>query len=136
MRLRTYSEMIQIPDFKDRFEYLKLEGVVGTMTFGYDRYINQSLYRSYEWKKTRQRVIIRDDGCDLAHPDYPIPSRLIIHHINPITKEMIENRDPAIFDMNNLVCVSPITHEAIHYGDEELLPHDPVIRKPGDTKLW
>lgn len=133
---KTYSELIQFSSFKDRFEYLKLNGSVGAETFGYDRYLNQALYRSYEWRKFRRDIIARDRGCDLGVDGFDIKSRLIVHHINPITLEQIENRDPMIFDPNNVVCVSHNTHEAIHYGDESLLPKDPITRFSGDTKLW
>lgn len=133
---KTYSELIRFSTFKDRFDYLKLNGSVGAETFGYDRYLNQALYRSYEWRKFRRDVIARDRGCDLGVDGFDIKSRLIVHHINPITLEQIENRDPMIFDPNNVICVSHNTHEAIHYGDESLLPKDPITRFSGDTKLW
>ena len=132
----TYSELIQIPTFIDRFRYLKLSASVGEETYGWDRYLNQTLYKSKEWRETRERIIIRDDGCDLAHPDYLIGGRILIHHINPITKRDILDRNPLIFDPENLVCISHITHEAVHYGSEDLLMKDPVERMPGDTKLW
>jgi hypothetical protein len=132
----TYSELIQIPTFIDRFRYLKLSASVGEETYGWDRYLNQTLYKSREWRETRERIIIRDDGCDLAHPDYPIGGRILIHHLNPITKRDILDRNPLIFDPENLVCISHITHEAVHYGSEDLLMKDPVERAPGDTKLW
>lgn len=133
---KTYSELIRFSTFKDRFDYLKLNGSVGAETFGYDRYLNQALYRSYEWRKFRRDIIVRDRGCDLGIDGFDIKSRLIVHHINPITLEQIENRDPMIFDPNNVICVSHNTHEAIHYGDESLLPKDPITRFSGDTKLW
>ena len=133
---KTYSELIRFSSFKDRFDYLKLNGSVGAETFGYDRYLNQALYRSYEWRKFRRNIIVRDRGCDLGVDGFDIKSRLIVHHINPITLEQIENRDPMIFDPNNVICVSHNTHEAIHYGDESLLPKDPITRFSGDTKLW
>lgn len=132
----TYSELIQIPTFIDRFRYLKLSASVGEETYGWDRYLNQILYKSKEWRETRERIIIRDDGCDLAHPDYLIGGRILIHHLNPITKRDILDRNPLIFDPENLVCISHITHEAVHYGSEDLLIKDPVERMPGDTKLW
>ncbi len=134
--LKTYSELIQFSSFKDRFDYLKLNGSVGAETFGYDRYLNQALYRSYEWRKFRRDIIARDRGCDLGVDGFDIKSRLIVHHINPITLDQIENRDPMIFDPNNVICVSHNTHEAIHYGDESSLPKDPIMRFSGDTKLW
>ncbi len=132
----TYSELIQIPTFIDRFRYLKLSASVGEETYGWDRYLNQTLYKSKEWRETRERIIIRDDGCDLAHPDYLIGGRILIHHLNPITKRDILDRNPLIFDPENLVCISHITHEAVHYGSEDLLMKDFVERTPGDTKLW
>ena len=132
----TYSELIQIQTFIDRFRYLKLSASVGEETYGWDRYLNQTLYKSKEWRETRERIIIRDDGCDLAHPDYLIGGRILIHHLNPITKRDILDRNPLIFDPENLVCISHITHEAVHYGSEDLLMKDPVERMPGDTKLW
>lgn len=133
---RTYSELIQYPTLLDRFKYLKLDGIVGIDTFGHDRFLNQALYTSYEWKKIRNRVIVRDMGCDMALDGYGIYGRVIIHHINPLSIEDIESRSSKVFDMDNLVCVSHMTHEAIHYGDESLLPKDPIERKPGDTRLW
>ncbi len=133
---RTYSELIQYPTLLDRFKYLKLDGIVGIDTFGHDRFLNQALYTSYEWKKIRNRVIVRDMGCDMALDGYGIYGRVIIHHINPLSIEDIESRSSKVFDMDNLVCVSHMTHEAIHYGDENLLPKDPIERKPGDTRLW
>lgn len=132
----TYSELIQIPTFIDRFRYLKLSASVGEETYGWDRYLNQTLYKSKEWRETREKIIIRDDGCDLAHPDYLIGGRILIHHLNPITKRDILDRNPLIFDPENLVCISHITHEAVHYGSEDLLMKDFVERTPGDTKLW
>lgn len=133
---RTYSELIQYPTLLDRFKYLKLDGIVGIDTFGHDRFLNQALYTSYEWKKIRNRVIVRDMGCDMALDGYGIYGRVIIHHINPLSIEDIESGSSKVFDMDNLVCVSHMTHEAIHYGDENLLPKDPIERKPGDTRLW
>lgn len=133
---KTYSELIQFSSFKDRFDYLKLNGSVGGETFGYDRYLNQALYGSYEWRKFRRDIIARDKGCDLGVDGFDIKSRLIVHHINPITLDQIEVRDSIIFDPNNVICVSHNTHEAIHYGDESLLPKDPIMRFSGDTKLW
>lgn len=134
--LRSYSELIQFSTFKERFDYLKLSGTVGSETFGYNRYLNQALYTSDEWRRFRRDVIVRDNGCDLGLEGFDIKSRLIVHHINSITLEQIEDRDPMIFDPNNVICVSHNTHEAIHYGDESLLPQDPIERFAGDTKLW
>jgi hypothetical protein len=135
--MKTYSEMITLPSFIDRYRYLKIDGRVGEDTFGWDRYLNQTLYRSKEWRDLRNAIIVRDDGCDLGCPDYPIAAKILIHHINPISKQDILNRNPLIFDPENLVCVSHLTHEAIHYGSEELLIGNELIeRKPGDTILW
>lgn len=135
--MKTYSEMITLPSFIDRYRYLKIDGRVGEDTFGWDRYLNQTLYRSKEWRDLRNAIIVRDDGCDLGCPDYPIAAKILIHHINPISKQDILNRNPLIFDPENLVCVSHLTHEAIHYGDESLLTGTQMVeRMPGDTKLW
>lgn len=133
--MRTYSELVKIQGFYDRYLYLKLDGVVGAETFGYDRYINQALYRSPEWKKARREVILRDNGCDLGVEGRELYSRIYIHHINPITKQQLLDRDPIIFDMENLITVSFNTHQAIHYGDESLIA-EPVIRKPNDQIPW
>ena len=135
---KSYSELIKIPTFEERFEYLKLEGKVGAATFGYERYLNQILYNSKEWKDFRNRIIIRDNGCDLAFEDRDIPrgARLIIHHINPITVDDILSRDPCLFDPENVITTIKRTHDAIHYGDASLLYQNPVDRKPNDTVPW
>lgn len=135
MIIRRYSELRQLATFKERFDYLKLSGVVGESTFGFDRYLNQYLYRSPEWKKVRNEVIVRDDGCDMGLEDYPA-NRIIVHHMNPLSIEDVENRDKQIFDPEFLICVSISTHNAIHFGDETLLPKLPVERKPGDMCPW
>ena len=134
--IKSYSELIRIPNFMDRYAYLKLDGVVGDSTFGFDRYINQSFYTSSVWRQLRSRIIVRDEGCDLAIPDRPIGGTIFIHHINPITLEMFEDDDPLLYDEENLICVSRDTHSAIHYGDESLLIPDFSPRQPGDTRLW
>lgn len=134
--IRTYSEAIRIPNFLDRFHYLQLHGEVGMDTFGFDRWLNQKFYHDAVWKKARQEVIIRDDACDLGDPARPIFSGLLVHHINPIVKDDVINRDPKLFDMENLICVSPITHRAIHYGDERGLAQEPVTRYKNDTCPW
>ena len=134
--MRTYSELITIPDFKERFLYLKLDGKVGEETFGYDRYLNQIFYRSPEWKRVRREVIIRDLGCDLGIEDRPLGSRIYVHHINPIKLKDINNRNLEILDPEFLICCSYDTHQAIHYGSEYLLLTDPVERKPYDTCPW
>ena len=134
--IRTYSELITLPTFSERYKYLQLNGKVGHETFGYDRYLNQALYSSPEWRRTRRRIIIRDEGRDLALDGYDIFGKIYIHHLNPITLADIEERRSSLFDHDNLVCVSNNTHDAIHYGDEDLLPSDPIIRRPNDTCPW
>lgn len=136
MNIRTYSELIQISDYYDRFEYLKIGGKIGFETFGYDRYLNQILYTSPEWRKFRNAIIIRDNGCDMAMPGFEIYDRLTVHHLNPLTKEDILNRDPKIFDPENVVCVSHNTHMAIHYGSRDLLPQPIIVRTQNDTCPW
>lgn len=137
MTMKTYSELILLPTFAERFQYLKLKGAVGKETFGKSRYLNQLLYRSPEWKRARRDVIIRDDGCDLGVADCPIDGRVYIHHMNPITEDDILNRNPKIFDPDNLISVSFRTHQAIHYGSDEMMKeYEFVERIPGDTKLW
>jgi hypothetical protein len=134
---RTYSELILLPTFEERFAYLQLNGQCSEVTFGGHRLLNQMLYRSPQWIQTRERVIIRDEGCDLAILDRPINDQVLIHHLNPITIEQVTNFDPAIFDLDNLVCVSMKTHNAIHYGEgSKLTPSTIEERRPGDTKLW
>lgn len=136
MSIKTYSELITLPTYEERFNYLKLEGVVGETTFGFDRYLNQNLYNSQEWKSIRNQVIIRDNGCDLACEGYEIYGRILIHHINPITVENIINRDPIIFDLENLISTVHNTHNAIHYGNENLLIKGPIERTKNDTIPW
>lgn len=133
---RAYSELIRIPSYQGRYEYLKLGGDVGDPTFGGHRYINQQLYRSREWRQLRHRIIVRDSGCDLAMPGWEIGRYITIHHINPITLEDLELGRDCVFDPENLICVSHYTHEAIHYGDESLLIAEPIVRRPNDTCPW
>jgi len=133
---RSYRELCRLPSFEERYRYLRLQGKVGLETFGFDRYLNQVLYTSSEWKRFRRDILIRDNGCDLGICDRPIQGKVLIHHINPLTVEDVERRSPVIFDPNNVICVSHMTHQAIHYGDENLLPKDPVIRRPGDHCPW
>lgn len=134
---RSYLELIALPTFEERFNYLKLCGRPSEVTFGRNRNLNQMLYHSPQWKTIRQKVIIRDNGCDLAMQDRPIMKNILIHHLNPITIEQVVNHDPIVFDMNNLVCVSFDTHNAIHYSDgSNLIPSVPLERKLGDTCLW
>lgn len=136
MIIRTYSELITIPTFEERFRYLKIGGRVGDETFGSDRYINQQFYMSDEWRRIRRDVIIRDNGCDLGIWDREIHGLITIHHLNPITAEDILNRAEIVFNPEYLICCSDITHKAIHYGDERLLVTTPVERRPNDTCPW
>ena len=136
MSIKTYSELITLPTFEERFEYLQLKGSVGKDTFGYDRHLNQVLYRSPEWKRLRNQIIIRDAGCDLACDGYDIYDKVLIHHLNPITVEDVLARSRKVFDPDNLVCVSHNTHNAIHYGDVDLLVTGPIIRTKNDTCPW
>lgn len=133
---KCYSELITIPTFIERYRYLRLGGKVGEDTFGFDRYLNQIFYKDPEWLRTRDLVIIRDGGCDLAMPDREILSRILVHHINPITKEDIINRDPKLFNLENLISTVKNTHDAIHYGDENLLIIEPIERSQNDTCPW
>lgn len=134
--MRTYSELSKIDTFFERFEYLKLNGSVGIETFGMDRYLNQALYGCYEWKRVRDIVILRDNGCDLGIEGMEIPSRIIIHHMNPITIEQVIERDPIIFDPEYLISTQHTTHNAIHYANENMLEKEPIIRTKGDTCPW
>lgn len=134
--MKTYSEMIKLPSFKERFLYLQIGGSVGTITFGNERYLNQVLYQSGEWKRVRRRIIIRDNGCDLGCDGYELDGGILIHHIDPITIEDIVSRNPKVFDPDNLICTSHNTHNAIHYGDESLLVMEPLIRAQNDTCPW
>lgn len=136
MNIKSYSELITIPTFEERFEYLQLKGSVGKDTFGYDRYLNQVLYHSPEWKKLRNQIIIRDCGCDLACEGYEIYGRILIHHLNPITVDDVLDRSRKVFDPNNLVCITHNTHNAIHYGDASLLVTGPIVRTKNDTCPW
>ena len=134
--IRTYRECIQLSTFQERYRYLQIGGQVGKETFGFDRYLNQMLYRTSEWKRFRRDMIVRDNGCDLGCEGYEIYGNILIHHINPITVDDVINRNPCIFDPNNVICTSLNTHNAIHYGDETLLITEPVVRKPNDTCPW
>lgn len=136
MNERSYTELKQFTTFLDRYNYLKLSGQVGVETFGFDRYLNQILYRSSKWRKARDIVIIRDNGCDLGVPDYDINDTIIVHHMNPISIDDIENEVTWIYEPEFLICCSKRTHNAIHYGDESLLPKEPIIRTPHDTCPW
>ena len=134
--IRTHRELTRLKSFEERFEYLKLRGQVGKSTFGYDRYINQAFYRSSEWRRVRNLVIARDEGLDLGVTGYEIFDRPIIHHMNPMGLEDLVSGDDDILNPEYLVCVAHRTHNAIHYGDESLLPRPLVERRPGDTRLW
>ena len=136
MIIRTYSELIKLPTFEERFQYLKLDGDVGVETFGFDRYLNQAFYSSDEWKSIRNQVIIRDNGCDLGIEGREIYKRIIIHHMNPITKEDLLYRTEYLLNPEYMICTMKNTHNAIHYGDENLLFKEPVERKPNDTCPW
>lgn len=133
---RTYSELIKIESFEDRFKYLSLVGTVGEVTFGGHRYLNQTLYQTEKWKSTRREVILRDNGCDLAHKDYVINGSIYIHHLNPITIDDILEERPCVFDLENLVSTAFRTHNAIHYGSKDLLQKKPINRQKNDTCLW
>lgn len=136
MKIRTYSELRRLDTLRERFEYLKLNGRVGDMTFGFDRFINQKFYTSNQWRHIRSHIIARDQGCDLGVEGFEIHSRLYIHHLNPMTVRDIVDGDDSILDPEFLITTTHLTHNAIHYGDEKLLPRLLVDRKPGDTKLW
>lgn len=135
--IRTYSELIQLGSFEDRLNYLKLNGDVGDETFGFDRYLNQKFYKSAEWKQIRDKVILRDMGCDLACRDFPIGGTIIVHHMNPMSIEDLRSNPGILLDPEFLVCVSLETHNIIHYGDVNNNNYKTMVeRKPNDTKLW
>lgn len=138
MSIKCYSELIRFSTVEDRFNYLRIAGRIGEATFGFERLINQSFYTSKEWRRFRNEMIIRDGGCDMALPDRPIPDGaiLVLHHINPLTVEDIEDRSDALFDPENVICVSDRTHRAIHFGDINLLSRGPIERRPNDTCPW
>ncbi len=136
--IRSYSELISFSTFKERFEYLRLNGAVGRETFGFDRWMNQEFYRSLIWKQTRDFVITRDLGCDLGIEGHEIPReiKVIIHHMNPLEPADIRERNEIILDPEYLITTIHRTHQAIHYGDERQLLDEPVIRRPNDTCPW
>lgn len=134
--IRTYSELITLPSFEERFRYLQLNGTVGKDTFGFDRYLNQNFYRTAAWKRIRDQVIVRDNGCDLGIEDRMIGNRILIHHMNPINDIDILNQTSFLLNPEYLICVSHTTHNAIHYGNEDLLIKAPIIRTKGDTCPW
>lgn len=134
---RSYRHLMLLPTFEERFEYLKLGGSVGRETFGSSRIFNQDFYQSKQWKDFRRDVILRDMGCDLGIDDRIISGKIVVHHINPMTLEQLEEGGEDLFDMDNFICCSDMTHNAIHFGDMSLLPKTNFVeRKPGDTKLW
>ena len=136
MSIRTYSELITIPTFEERYEYLKLDGIVGEETFGFDRYLNQIFYKSKEWRSIRDYVITRDNGCDLGVEGHEIFGKILIHHMNPISKKDILERSDLLLNPEYLICTIKNTHDAIHYGDENLLIITPPERTKNDTCPW
>lgn len=136
MSIKTYSELMRLRTFEERYRYLRLRGSVGADTFGFDRYLNQVFYRSQKWKSIRDFVIIRDNGCDLGVEGYEIHGKILIHHLNPITVQDIESESEFLLDPEYLICTSHNTHNAIHYGDESLLIQAPIERTAFDTCPW
>ena len=136
MSIRTYSELILLPTFEERFKYLQLNGRVGDDTFGFDRYINQNFYKSADWKRIRDQIIIRDNGCDLALEGYEIYGRILIHHMNPITVKDVELSTEYLMNPEYLICVTHNTHNAIHYGDEKQIITGLIVRTKNDTCPW
>lgn len=136
MLIRTYTELIQLKTFEERYEYLRLGGIVGQDTFGFDRYLNQRFYRSPEWKQIRRDVIIRDEGRDLAMEGYELDKGIYVHHMNPITAKDLVDVTDWLLNPEYLVCVSKRTHDAIHFGDKSLLPELPKERTLNDTCPW
>lgn len=136
MTIKTYSELISLPTFKERYEYCRLDGLVGEETFGFDRYLNQIFYTSKEWRRFRREIILRDNGCDLGIKDREIGGIITVHHLNPITVDDVINRNSCLFDPENVICVCDNTHKAIHYGDSELLILEPIERTKHDTCPW
>ena len=136
MIIRTYNELMLLPTFEERFEYLKLSGRVGEETFGFDRWLNQKFYRSTEWKHLRDQVIIRDNGCDLGVEGREIYGKILIHHMNPITKKDILDRTDLLLNPMYLISVTKQTHDAIHYSDDSILMKDPIVRSRNDTCPW
>ena len=134
--IRTYSELITLPTFMERYKYLRIGGTVGTDTFGFDRYLNQVFYKSDEWKSIRRHVIIRDCGCDLGIEGHEIHERILIHHINPISEEDILGRSDFLLNPEYLISTSHRTHNAIHYGDDSILIDTPLERRKNDTCPW
>lgn len=135
--MRTYSELVKLPTFLERFKYLQLNGKVGEETFGYDRYLNQVFYHSPEWRRIRKQILMRDNGGDMGLEDYPIHGYIYVHHMNPISLKDIDDRKEDILNPEYLICVSKNTHDAIHYSNEDILiKREPVIRRANDTCPW
>jgi hypothetical protein len=134
--IRRYSQLRRLETLEERFKYLELHGSVGRETFGFDRYMNQQFYQSTEWRQLRNHIIARDNGCDLGVEGYEVHDRITIHHMNPMTVDDIVQGNANILDPEFLIAVAHRTHQAIHYGDESLLPRKLIVRSPGDTKLW
>jgi hypothetical protein len=135
-KLKTYSELIRRTSFEERYDYLRIGGAIGIATFGSSRYLNQSFYTSYQWRRIRDEVILRDNGCDLGMSGYQIFDKVVIHHMNPVTEDDLYEMSPFLIDPEFLICVSPRTHNAIHYGDAQLLPALPIVRSRNDTSPW
>lgn len=136
MTIRSYRELRRLETFEERFNYLKLLGEVGDSTFGFDRYLNQMFYKSREWKNVRQKIILRDKGCDLGIEGYEINVQILIHHMNPIRVKDVEEGTDILLNPDFLICTTQTTHRAIHFGDESLLIKAPIVRRPGDTTPW
>ena len=135
--IRSYTELQKLSTFEERFEYLKLNGRIGDITFGWKRYLNQGFYQSDEWKKIRRRVIIRDGGCDLGVEGFDVLDKfIVIHHMNPLTTEDVEKHSPFLVSLDYLICCTDLTHKAIHYGNKDLLIKNPIARTPNDTSPW
>lgn len=134
--VRSYSKLRQLGSFRERFRYLALQGQVGEATFGFDRYMNQQFYRSQQWRSIRNHIIVRDRGLDLGSDDHEIQGNIYIHHLNPMTVSHLREASPLTLDPENLISTCHRTHNAIHYGDERLLPRPLIERRPGDTRLW
>ena len=133
---KSYLELSRLETFEERYEYLRIGGVIGQATFGFERYLNQTLYHSTEWLHTKRGIVLRDNGCDLGIPGLDIRSGLLVHHINPLSMEDLEDGADCIFDPNNLITTTLATHNAIHYGNSSLLPRVPVVRRRNDTCPW
>lgn len=134
--IRTYTELSKFKTLEERYKYLKLDGVVGDETFGFDRWLNQSFYKHPEWIAVRDKVIVRDNGCDLGVEGYDIHGQVLVHHMNPVTKHDLLYNFEKLIDPEYLICTTKRTHNAIHYSNEDLLPKDPIIRTKNDTCPW